>query len=333
MPKDHTLDIQEKAQVRVAPPLVLTGAVAGLLIMLSLLVAIVPLRIGLLAIGATLLFLVLGLWMRSWIVGRDSQRLDTTVRQLMSHDADNVFLTDHGGRIFFANDVAKARFGQNVEKSLNTVFGEMLANPDAVLQRLSARVVSGGASKEDIVTRQGHFRLSVSSVGADRLLWRLDDLGELNGGAGYGPDVMPLPAINAASNGTILRLNDAARALLGRRPKTLGEVFDDLPIRSGQSHMIATVDGRRPAIVAEIEGQAGARDIFILSGANGADAPRLIEAGWDAIEDLPVPLLKIAADGFVLASNREARQLLHLETTQGRRMADMLDGLGRPIND
>ncbi|MEL6838332.1 MAG: ATP-binding protein [Pseudomonadota bacterium] len=333
MPKDQTLTIPEKPSVAVEPPLGIVFAASGLCFALAYIVDAILLQYSLLICGATLMFLSIGLTLRRWLIGKDSLRLDTTVRQLMSHDADNVFLTDAGGRIAFANKAAAARFGPCDAKPLAAVLSDMLANPDPVLQRLSLRVAEGGASKEDIVTRQGHFRLSVSSVGEDRLLWRLDDLGELNGNSGSASDAAPLPALHAGPNGTIMRVNDAARSFLGRRPKTLSEVFDDLPLRSGQSHMVATAEGRKPALVAEIEGQGGSRDIYIMSGANGADAPRLIEAGWDAIEDLPVPLLKIAADGLVLASNREARQLLHLETTQGRRMAEMLDGLGRPIND
>jgi len=54
--------------------------------------------------------------------------------------------------------------------------------------------------------------------------------------------------------------------------------------------------------------------------------------GWDAIEDLPVPLLKIAPGGGLLASNREARQLFGVEDTDGKSLAEILDGLGRPID-
>ncbi len=57
------------------------------------------------------------------------------------------------------------------------------------------------------------------------------------------------------------------------------------------------------------------------------------EAEWDAIEDLPVPLLKASDDGRIVASNREARNLLHIASTEGRFLSDVLDGPGRPIND
>ncbi|MDX8353463.1 ATP-binding protein [Cognatiyoonia sp. IB215182] len=334
MPKDQTLSVtDEPAEGRFLSPHAMVLAVAALFVILSFFMNVAVFRLALLFGGITLVFLTIALWLRGWIGRVWGQRLDTTIRQLMKHDADNVFLTDAGGRISYANQVATARFGECVGASLGHVFAEMLANPDPVLRRLSARVREGGASKEDIVTRQGHFRLSASAIGEERLLWRLDDLRELNGVAIQAPDLTPLPAIHAEPSGTITRLNPAARALLGRRPKTLSEIFDDGSVRSGQTYAVETAEGRKQVLIAELDGQDGARDIYMLPSAQNNDAPRQIEAGWDAIEDLPVPLLKIASDGLVLASNREARQLLHLESTQDRRMGDMLDGLGRPIND
>jgi len=55
--------------------------------------------------------------------------------------------------------------------------------------------------------------------------------------------------------------------------------------------------------------------------------------GWDAIEDLPVPLLKISPDGQITASNRESRHLLGRETLDGAHFSDVIDGLGRPVQE
>ncbi len=290
-------------------------------------------QLGLLICGATLGLLGIALWVRQKMLERHTARLDKTAMQLISYDADNAFLTDTACTVTFANSVASDRFGDCAGKSLSTVFGDMLANPDGVLNRLAGRVLDGGASKEDIVTRAGHFRLCVSSIGPDRLLWRLNDLGELCKTNVRGTESPALPLLHCGANETISQLNDAARSLIGSRPKVLSDVIDDLPLRSGQTHSVKLATGRIQALIAVVEGNHGARDVFILPEVVTTTAPRQLEAGWDAIEDLPVPLLKIAANGEVLASNREARQLLHIEDTDGLRMGDMLDGLGRPMND
>ncbi|WP_341365697.1 ATP-binding protein [Yoonia sp. BS5-3] len=306
---------------------------AGLCCLIAVFVPSVFLRFALVICAAILALLGAAVAVRQRLLGGRTKRLDMTAQQLLSHDVDNAFLTDDNCNITYANPVAIARFGECAGQSLCDILADMLANPEGVLQRLVRRVANGGASKEDIVTRAGHFRLSVSSIARDRMLWRLDDLGELGGGAGRSPEQIPLPLLNTSANGTIAHLNDAARALIGSRPKTVGEVIEDLPLRSGQAHTLRLANGRTRAIVVVVEAKHGGRDVFILPDAVIDAAPRQLEAEWDAIEDLPVPLLKIGANGDVLASNREARQLLHLDDTDGSRMADILDGLGRPMND
>ena len=307
--------------------------IAGLCGLVALWVPSVLLKFALWLCGATLILLGIALRLRDKMLGAQTLRTDVTAAQLISYDVDNAFVTDAACHVTYANPVAVDRFGPCVGKSLCDVFADMLANPDGVLHRLAGRVADGGASKEDIVTCAGHFRLSVSSIGPDRLLWRLDDLGELNGAAGRGGDHMTLPVLHTGPNGTIAHLNEAARLFIGNRPKTLSDVIEDLPLRSGQLHTLKLTNGRIKAMLAVVETKNKGRDVFILPDAATTIAPRQLEAGWDAIEDLPVPLLKIAANGDVLASNREARQLLHIDDTNGLRMADMLDGLGRPMND
>lgn len=331
MPTDHTFFLRNVKKTEGTPLLWGLLLAVAVCVGLAFRIDLMPVRFGLLICGTTLAFLGLALGVQRKVFDRNVARLDATVALLMSHDTDNVFLTDGAGRITYANQIAVARFGECVNKTLGVAFGDILANPDGLLQRLAVGAAQDGTSKEDIVTRQGHFRLSASTVSDDRLLWRFDDLGELSSTSTRGSDVLALPMLNVDSNGTIVQLNDAARTLLGRRPKALVEVFADLPLRSGQQHILNTQNGRVHAMVADVAGKSGERDVFILPGAS--DAPRQLEAGWDAIEDLPVPLLKIASDGAVLASNREARQLLHIDDTAGRRMAEMLDGLGRPMND
>ncbi|WP_131802759.1 two-component system sensor histidine kinase NtrB [Cognatiyoonia sediminum] len=87
--------------------------------------------------------------------------------------------------------------------------------------------------------------------------------------------------------------------------------------------------------MATVEGTGGRLEVYALpapSEIKRSAGPRSINGDWEAIEDLPVPLLKISRDGSVEASNREARQLFDLETTEGKRLIDLVDGLGRPMD-
>ena len=290
------------------------------------------LRVTLL-IGGLILSVVAAtmLWQRgsAWL---RRARLDAAAMKLIAHDADHAFLTQGLGEVRYANPIATRSFDEVTGRPLAKVLGQILANPEALQKRLYDNAAKTGAAREDIVTRRGHFRLSVSLVGDDCCLWRLAGLGDAST-ALHGADPISLPMMTVAPDDTILNVNPACRGLLGRRPKGLAEVVQDLPLRTGQLHDLQTAAGVTRAMIAEIRTGNDSRDIFILPDAIAAAPQRPRGADWDEIEDLPVPLMKIARDGRVLGSNREARQLLKIEDISKDRVADLLDGLGRPIND
>ncbi|WP_439154919.1 ATP-binding protein [Yoonia sp.] len=259
------------------------------------------------------------------------RHLDDAVGMVLSHDTDHAFLTGADGIVRRANAIADGRFGPSQGIQLSEVLGTIMANPDDVLERLLQGAACTGAVKEDVITRNGHFRLGLSLLDADCQVWRLDELGDI--ATARGSDGATLPVMTVGRSDTVIHTNNACRLLLGQRPKTLSDVFADLPLVSGQVHTVHAENGRMRAIVAIIAGRAGTRNIFVLPGANVQGAAPPMRAGWDEIEDLPVPLMKIARDGAVLGSNREARQLLRITDTAGIRMGELLDGLGRPIND
>ncbi|MFZ3583479.1 ATP-binding protein [Loktanella sp. DJP18] len=255
---------------------------------------------------------------------------------LLSHDADVAYLTDGDGDIRYANPVALERFGDIADGHLASAFSRILANPEAVLFRLQNRALATGAAREDIITRSGQFRMSLVQLGDDTQLWRLDDLGKGSRNLGRAADQLTLPMLTAGPTDAILYLNEAFRKILGSRPKSLTDIFGPEPVASGQHRDFRTVSGLSTMMLGVVDGAAGRREVYLLPPPRpdtGRGGPPSLVAGWNAIEDLPVPLLKIAEDGVITASNREARSLLGLTTTQEKRVQDVLDGLGRPITD
>jgi len=267
------------------------------------------------------------------LVGTSSQE---AIIALLGHDVDVAYLTDSDGDIVYANPVAVERFGEISDGHLATAFSRLLANPEAVLFRLQNRATGTGAAREDIITRTGQFRLSLVNLGDDKQLWRLDDLGKASRGNGRGGDTLTLPMLTAGPTDAILYLNEPFRKLLGYRPKSLIDIFGPEQLASGQLRDFRSASGVVTMLVGMVDGAAGRREVYMLPSGRTApsqDCPPALAAGWNAIEDLPVPLLKIAKDGTITASNREARSLLGLTTTQERRVQDVLDGLGRPVAD
>jgi two-component system cell cycle sensor histidine kinase/response regulator CckA len=109
-------------------------------------------------------------------------------------------------------------------------------------------------------------------------------------------------------------------------------VFSDLPIVSGQIHKVLCEAGEVDSLVAEVPSHGGRREIYLLPGDNLSEEVGSA-ADWDAIEELPVPLLKIAISGEIMSANHEARVLLDNRVPAGSRISDLVKGLGRPLVD
>lgn len=307
---------------------------AGLVsLALALVISAVPLRYFFAICGGVLLALAGSVLARRYLVVCKNRRLRDTARRMIMHDVGVGFVTDGAGMITYANAGAKERFGHTEGTGLAQAFGLMLANPGSVLSQIITQARESGAQTEDIVTRGGHFRLRLLIMSDDCQLWQLDDYSRAGQSGPKQRQQQAFPLLTVARDGRVIQMNDAFRALADTSLQSVEALFDELPLRSGHIHGLRGAQGRVEVMVAIIEGVAGTRDIYLLPGAAPAPMPPQIEAGWDAIEDLPVPLLKIARDGVLLGSNREARKLLNISSTTGRHLADVLDGPGRPIND
>ncbi len=312
----------------VAPALVLLAAAATL---------------GLLG----LVLAAMGLW--AWWVRIGQRR---AVAALTEHDAAPSFTADAAGGIHHRNAAARERFPAGSppgETTLAQLLRDHVANPAALVARLQARAEARGAAREDVVTRLGHVRVSVQELAADQWLWRIEDIAGRGGAESIG-----LPMMTVSQSGAILFMNDALRRLLGGRARSLDRVFTDLPLRAGAEHVVQGADGPLHARVVELEGAGGRREIFIVpsgseppqaaDGGAGAVAPRAPQgarpgpqpdpAAADSLfESLPVALLRLDADGGILAANRLARDLLGPGARPGARLPTLLEGLGRPVAD
>jgi len=277
--------------------------------------------------GATLLGLVGALVaLAQWRRHRAGQ-LDRRLASLMAQDAAPCFTTDSLGEIGFRNSAATARFPTGAATLVATL-AEHFAAPSSVLFRLQTRAAAQGAAREDVVTRRGHTRLSVHRLERGQFLWRLEEFQD-RGSTGRGSDGLSLPMLTANKQGVVLFTNEAMRRLLGGRPKRLDRVFTAPLLHSGEEVEVTGADGPVRAILAEVEGMAERREIYLLPVSNRADA----RAASTDFEQVPVPLLSFAPDGALRQANRAARDLLHLAAEALPPVHDLFDGLGRPVGD
>lgn len=286
------------------------------------------LQIGATGVGLTFAMLIFFARGLNGLKEIEQRRLDRRLVQMTGHDATPSFTTDSHGQIRFQNPAAAERFGGVEGSTLVAVLQEAFAAPSAVLYRLQARAAHSGAAREDVVSRRGHTRLSVHQLADDRFLWRLEEFADRSS-LGRGAETLSLPMLTANKTGVVLFTNEAMRRLLGGRPKRLDRVFTSAVLHSGEEVEVNGVDGPIRAILAEIDGLAERREIFLLPLPTTEQSS---QAQAD-FEHIPVPLMKFAVDGTLREVNAVAREMLRLETDASPCFHDLFDGLGRPVGD
>ena len=255
------------------------------------------------------------------------RRLLRAIEMVTAQDFAVCIVTGVDGEIQFRNAAAEREFPALMTGTLSQVLHDSVANPGTLLFRLEGRADRVGAAHEDVLTRRGHIRISVHRADARLYLWRIEKAADM---VPRRADPMPLPMITVGRNDAVLFMNQAARDLIGERARTLDRICPRLPIRSGLINDVATRDGVYGCLAVELDGVAGRREIFLIPGIAATERQ---PDGWAFFDELPVPLLKLSADGKVQLSNRPARDLLGVELCNDRPLGEMLEGLGRPIRD
>lgn len=315
-------DLAQRARDK-APGLIV---LAGILIAAAVFLRGGPLELASTAAAASVTGLLL-LFSVFWLHPGKTKTKDTdTLSTFIAEDVVASFVVNGNGEIQFSNKSARRRCGDRIGETLAATLKSTFANPAPLLQRLQEVVLTAGAAREDVVTRKGQVRLSVHRVGDDRFMWRIEDLQEASG---VGRFVAPaLPMLMLGRGETVLSMNEEARNLIGIRVKSLDRVFKKLPLVSGQVAEIDTGELRTMVTPWEVEASAGRRTLYLLP----TDVPDTAD-GWQSIEELPVPLLRVSPNGDVLAFNDSARAMLGAELRNGALMSDLMEGLGRSIRD
>ena len=283
-------------------------------------------RLVVISVGATTAFSVMFMRLHGKFLAKQTARKIKGALLLVHDDPAPCFATNPEGEVVFRNLAADERFNQPNQRSLTATLGDVFAHPAAVLFRLQSRAATKGAAREDVVTRRGVMRVSVHRAARSLFLWRLEEFQER--GIGKGGDAISLPMMVVGKSGAILFVNEALRRLHGGRPRSLDRLFNDLPLRPGETVVLNGAEGPLRAYLAEIEGVAERKEIYLLpvpkDNANLPESP---------LEDLPVALLRVSASGVVLSANAHAREMLGLAQDDYVNLSDQVEGLGRSVRD
>ena len=299
----------------------------GLALILALIAPSAQLRLIASVGGMTMVSLSLMLRGLIAYLERHERMRASLLQQIMGSDASPCFLTNLQGEVMFRNPAAETRFGTEAQ-TMAAALNDHFASPAAVLFRLQSRAAQSGAAREDVVTRRGQTRLSVSSLGGGQFLWRLEEYIERSGMA-RGADGISLPMLVANKSGVILFCNEAMRRLVGGRPKTLDRIFTRPNLHGGEGVEVPGVIGTVKAMFAEVDGAGERREIYLFP------VEDLVEPGplTEDFENLPVALMRFRADGALAAVNRMGRELLSLAPGEEHDFHDLYEGLGRPVQD
>lgn len=284
-------------------------------------------RVAAAMVGLTLVALVGAVLAIVHLANRSASGAERAVTTIVGQDATPCFTTDAKGQILYRNAAAQTRFG-TAAASLISALEDHFASPASVLYRLQSRAATAGAAREDVLTRRGQSRLSVSRIADGRFLWRLEEFVD-RAVSGRGAEGLSLPMLVVNKAGVVLFTNEAMRRLLGGRPKRLDKVFSRTNLRNGEELEVMGLDGPVRAILAEVAGAGERREIYLMPVGDRPADDQIMED----FEHLPVALLRFDSDGQLQAANHAARDVLDLEKGKHRMFHDLYEGLGRSVLD
>lgn len=285
-------------------------------------------QLGLATAAATLLCLALGMWLVGRVFSTRGTDLLAQTAALVADDHAPRFVTRTDGQMLSQNTAAEKTFENKGANTLAGLLKPHLANPGSVLYRLQSRAFADGAAQEDMITSKGHLRLCAQRLSDQGFLWRVEDL-PVRDLAKPAVEGQVLPMLMVGRKDTVLYMNEAARALVGQRVKSLDRIFQTLPLVPGQTCDMQTADGMRQLLMAEVPSGAGRRAMYFLP----APAQSPTSDSWQMSDDLPVPLLKVAPDGAIISFNTSAGRLLGANLKDGALLSQLMEGLGRSITD
>lgn len=254
-----------------------------------------------------------------------TNRQKAMLTELVEEEPVFCFVCDLDGNLQHANFAARERFETEQGLPLAGVLRDVFASSEGVVYRLLHKVQANGSATENITSHSEGFRIHVRSVPPGLVLWRLEP-DVVRGGQQTRADA---PIMTLGRNGAVLFMNAPARQLLGRRAKSLDEVFTDLPLRPGGVHVLSAEDGLKRVLVQSSEIGAGRMELVLSSIAEEDTGVESV----GSFDSLPVPLIKVAPEGRVLRANPEARRMLDLGIEPLGNLSEYMEGLGRALTD
>ena len=245
------------------------------------------------------------------------------IEELFIDDLLPTFVSALNGDILWQNRSARqAAEGINqFRPSIAAFLEDHLPNASAKARRLSQHAQDQGRFTERLIGSTGHLDVHVQTLGNNQL-WRFV-LKDSN------PSVEEhdIAMLTVARKGTILFMNQSAKALIGKRIKSIEQLFATGMPMNGTLQTLQTTDGVMRVRIDIQHLQADRLHIIITPVADD------IKNKNYALKDLPIPLLQLSLNGTIEHANTSALTLLGYSNLKGYGLSEIFDGHGVLIDD
>lgn len=273
-------------------------------------------------VGFSVLGTVVLFWIKGQLADRSARQAVAVMAAFAEQDDTPCLIANAQGDILVANAHARERFHAEPGLAMAACLRSTFADPSALLLRLQFQAQSQGRAAEDVVTRGTTIPVSVFRPGQGVFCWRfcLDRPNHWNDAE--------LPILTEGRNGVVLNANNAALRVLGYRPASTDQVFQGEVPSDGVVCPVQTEAGLLPVAVSQLSRSGTSRNLIALPlQGTGRKSPET------SIADLPVPILRLSAEGAILEANRLASKLLGKNQLNDTNISQMMQGLGHPILD
>ncbi len=247
------------------------------------------------------------------------------LRARMEASPDIVFLTDGHGNALSANTRGFRVAGAGLRGALETVLQGVTVDPPGFVKRQLEYAGKVGSAEETLGIASKSARIKVSRIARSRFLWSVST-------RTIDPDL----ALISIKDGVAVP-NECAEKIVGHGARQLDDLILDPPLRQGGIHRLKSGSGSElQARVIEVHAAGTNSEIAVLpldAGMHGAAKEAITLPVPDLLSVLPVPMLKVDAEGMLLEVNAEARSVLALGDATLPPLFELVEGMGRPISD
>ncbi len=246
-------------------------------------------------------------------------------RDLFDESPNQAFLVNQNGQIIAWNAVAWRQSGAS--STLETGLGDALIGSAEIIYRLGREAREHHHAQIDVVWHGGPAMLDARHLSDDMQIWQM--LPPREAPAEVAQVVSEMARLMVDEKGRILSMNDAARSLIQASVLTLDDAIANGPLRPNGVHKLVGSEDQSYR-VSQYDGENGRRHVLLLPCGDNEATDQLSD---HMLEDLPVSLVRMKKDGTLSFINAAARALLGEDARIGASLADLIEGLGRPIRE